>query len=586
MYAGKELIDKITACWLGKNIGGTLGAPVEGCKEKLHLTGLPDLGEQGSLPNDDLDLQLVNLHTLEQRGLELTIRDFSEEWMEHVRFPFDEYGYALTNLRKGFAAPLSGYYNNPFTNCMGSPIRSELWASIAPGRPKAAAFFAYLDAMVDHAGGEGVYGEMFFAVLESLAYEEQKIEALIAASLEYIPSDCRVALAVKDTIQWYQSGVPYEEIRELILEKYGNPNFTDAPQNIAFTIVGLLYGENFEDGLLKVVNIGYDTDCTAATFASIYGILHGTGGIPQNWKEPVGESIKVSEEIQGLPYPQTIAELTARTIKLKEKIDLMDDRFFHIDQMENHHAQVFYIPAAGMNRTAFKVVVEGEDGPLCIVGQDKKLKIKTENHTLDPWHFKLVIRDENSQILAESAPLTVDVGGEELVSFRIPVLKTEKTSASYSVTVVRYHDDFVWNEFQIPVALPIASKWEIDGSTCFGEDGHAVLIGRGKHVARTTVTTNQEYKMKFMFACSQPLTVYLDGVAVVQTDAPTDYIPAYHRGPLQLRYTTQLSPGKHHITFEVNSEEERCEIMLNPTTPFICSHHGNHYMTECLIGRE
>ena len=26
----KEFRDKVSACWLGKNIGGTLGAPVEG----------------------------------------------------------------------------------------------------------------------------------------------------------------------------------------------------------------------------------------------------------------------------------------------------------------------------------------------------------------------------------------------------------------------------------------------------------------------------------------------------------------------------------------------------------------------------
>jgi len=28
-----EYRDKVYACWLGKNIGGTLGAPVEGRKE-------------------------------------------------------------------------------------------------------------------------------------------------------------------------------------------------------------------------------------------------------------------------------------------------------------------------------------------------------------------------------------------------------------------------------------------------------------------------------------------------------------------------------------------------------------------------
>lgn len=586
MYAGKGLIDKITACWMGKNIGGTLGAPVEGHKEKLQLVGLPDLEGHGSLPNDDLDLQLVNLHTLEQRGLDLTINDFSEEWIEHVRFPFDEYGYALTNLRKGLVAPLSGYYNNPFTSCMGSPIRSELWASIAPGRPKVAAFFAYLDAMVDHSGGEGVYGEIFFAVLESLAYKENNIETLIDSSLEYIPDDSRVALAVKDTIGWYKSGIPYEEIRELILQKHGNPNFTDAPQNIAFTMVGLLYGESFADCLLKTVNLGYDTDCTAATLGSIYGILYGTDGIPDNWIEPVGENIKVSDEIQGLDYPKTITELTNRTLDLKQKIDLLDDQLFDIDTIKNYNSQVFYLPVARTHRTAVKVVIDGEDGPLCIIGKDKTLNIKIENNTLDAWGFKLIIRGENSEVLAESSMLTLDAEKAETVSFKVPVLKTENPSAAYSLTLVRYHDDYFWKEFKIDFALPIASIWEIDGNICFGDDGHAVLVGRGKHIARTTVKTDTERKVKFMFASSQPIKIYLDNDLVVQSDTPTDYIPAYHRGSQLLRYTTQLTSEKHTVTFEVDNEKELCEIMINPTTPFICSHHGNNYMNECIIGRE
>ena len=147
MVDNAQLYDKILACWIGKNIGGTIGSPVEGRMEILHFTDLPDVSD-GPLPNDDLDLQLVNLHALEQRGVRVTTRELSEEWTEHVRFPFDEYGYALANMRRGLAAPLSGFYNNPFTNCMGSPIRSELWAVLFPGDPERAVRYAAQDAAV------------------------------------------------------------------------------------------------------------------------------------------------------------------------------------------------------------------------------------------------------------------------------------------------------------------------------------------------------------------------------------------------------------------------------------------------------
>ena len=59
--------DKVKACWIGKNLGGTLGTPYEGKRELLDVKGFAS--EPGEpLPNDDLDLQLVWLHALENEG--------------------------------------------------------------------------------------------------------------------------------------------------------------------------------------------------------------------------------------------------------------------------------------------------------------------------------------------------------------------------------------------------------------------------------------------------------------------------------------------------------------------------------------
>lgn len=117
----KALYDRIYACWLGKNIGGTLGTPVEGCKEVMHLDWYPRLDPHGALPNDDLDLQLVNLHAMEQEGVRLGAEGIAAEWTEHVYFPWDEYGYSGTAMRMGFKPPFSGMFDNTFTDCMGSP---------------------------------------------------------------------------------------------------------------------------------------------------------------------------------------------------------------------------------------------------------------------------------------------------------------------------------------------------------------------------------------------------------------------------------------------------------------------------------
>lgn len=188
--------------WLGKNIGGTLGEPVEGEKERLNLSFYPDLpAEGGPLANDDLDLQLVSLHALEQYGVRLTAAELAQKWLDHVTFPYREYGYCLGNLRRGLVPPVAGWFNNQFYNdCMGAPIRSEIWAMVAPGAPDVAATYAYQDAVVDHAEGEGGFGEMFNAAVESAAFFEDDPHRLIEIGLEYIPSDSEVSAAVQSSI--------------------------------------------------------------------------------------------------------------------------------------------------------------------------------------------------------------------------------------------------------------------------------------------------------------------------------------------------------------------------------------------------
>lgn len=63
----EEYIDKVHACFIGKNIGGTIGGPTEGKREILDVKGFSTPKGQ-PLPNDDLDLQLIWLRALEMQG--------------------------------------------------------------------------------------------------------------------------------------------------------------------------------------------------------------------------------------------------------------------------------------------------------------------------------------------------------------------------------------------------------------------------------------------------------------------------------------------------------------------------------------
>ncbi|HHV80829.1 TPA: ADP-ribosylglycohydrolase family protein, partial [bacterium] len=110
MLNEKEYYDKVYGCWLGKNAGGTLGTPLEsgwGKEEMFDVWWYPKL-QEGGLPNDDLELQLIWLQALEDRGLDITARDLAEYWLDCIAYNFDEYGLNKTNLKKGLVPPVSG----------------------------------------------------------------------------------------------------------------------------------------------------------------------------------------------------------------------------------------------------------------------------------------------------------------------------------------------------------------------------------------------------------------------------------------------------------------------------------------------
>ena len=305
--------DKVYACWLGKNIGGTLGAPYE-CRKTIQTLDFYDPLPDKSAPNDDLDLQLAWLKCLEDRGIEITCGDLADYWVKCLSsYPWNEYGFCRRNLGRGLRPPISGCFENYYIDEMGSPIRSEIWACVAPGDPQLAAALAWHDAVLDHAGGEGVYGEMFWAAVESAAFVVGDPHTLIRIGLEMIPLWSRISRVVRDAVWCHDNAIPWEEARQRILNAFGHHNPCHAPQNHGFTILGWLYGTDYGDKLCKAVNCGYDTDCTGATLGSVLGILGGTAGIPARWREPIGEPIVLHKFTGDCGAPADVAELTRRT---------------------------------------------------------------------------------------------------------------------------------------------------------------------------------------------------------------------------------------------------------------------------------
>ena len=82
--------DKVYACWLGKNIGGTMGTPYEGKRQMNDIKGFVTEANV-VLPNDDLDLQLVWLYAMEQNGPEaINGSRLGEHWISFISHHWNE----------------------------------------------------------------------------------------------------------------------------------------------------------------------------------------------------------------------------------------------------------------------------------------------------------------------------------------------------------------------------------------------------------------------------------------------------------------------------------------------------------------
>ena len=334
----KDYKDKVRGCWWGKLIGGTLGAPFEG-KRGTFDVGFYVQDDPSGVPNDDVDMQLVNLRACETYLNKVDAHVLAEYWLSYVSISISEYGSAKNNLKAHIAPPLSGAVNNPCKNSCGAFIRSELWACLCAGNPDVAVRYAVEDACVDHSG-EGINGEIFCSALQSYAFIEKDIDKLIDLALTFIPADSDTAKAINIARTSKKNGKTWKEARYAVLSEvpgsfgisYGgtvedekdkllplSEDFYDAPSNVALAVIGLIYGEgDFEKTICIAAGCGEDADCTAGFVGAVMGIILGYERLPSKWLKPLGNKIVTYclSSRDDARYPKTNDELVERILRL------------------------------------------------------------------------------------------------------------------------------------------------------------------------------------------------------------------------------------------------------------------------------
>lgn len=330
--------DKVYGAWYGKMVGLCLAQPVEGwtkdgIRQQAEKVGAYPIkgyfpknfavGPQfapwlygnlhGSPPNDDLELMLLALLTLRERGVHCTSRDIAEIWKKYAPYGCSAEGVAIYNIQRGIWPPDCAKIDNPYQEWIGAQMRADIWGMIAPGCPALAADYAERDAEVTHTGN-GIYGGRYIAAVLSLAMFDHDPETILTKALAVIPADCEYAQAIRDTLAWHKQYPNWEDAWAQLDKKYGfhadrtrDRKFADpkydpkisryqwsdqrlvaASLNGAACALALLYGRGDFAGSICIASmIGYDTDCNAGTVGAIVGAMAGASKIPPYWTEPL-----------------------------------------------------------------------------------------------------------------------------------------------------------------------------------------------------------------------------------------------------------------------------------------------------------
>lgn len=345
----KEIEDRIYGAWFGRCAGCLLGKPFEGktLKEiseylrqtdqyplKFYLTGNRAnskliekyrmnknlfVGNINSMPEDD-DLNYTTSHLLiyEKYNGDFCSRNIADFYISHIPYgkTFTAERVAYRNLLNGIKPPESGIYFNPYREWIGAQIRGDFSGYINIGNPSRAIKMAWEDAIITHIKN-GIYGEIWVAVLISMAPFFNNPLSLVENSLNFIPVKSRLRKELEEILSLYKRGIKYEDVVENLHEKWNEKDshhWCHVISNAKIVCIGLLWGEDdFVNSVTKAVMCGFDTDCNGATVGSVIGIKNGFKKIPSRWISVFNDII--STGISGYSKLK-ISDLASRTLKI------------------------------------------------------------------------------------------------------------------------------------------------------------------------------------------------------------------------------------------------------------------------------
>ncbi len=191
---------------------------------------------------------------------------------------------ALENLRRGLAAPISAQHRHAWSD--GLAMRAAPFGVFAAGRPAEAARLVAIDGSVSHEG-EGIYGGQAVAAGVAAAMGGAATIAVVASALAVIPDELLDGpLPAPGGGRRPPRGTGRSARRS---SSAATPRRTLAPEAVALAFGAYAAADsNFAESVLTAVNMGRDTDTTAAVAGALAGATRGAAAIPADWAAAIG----------------------------------------------------------------------------------------------------------------------------------------------------------------------------------------------------------------------------------------------------------------------------------------------------------
>ena len=537
---------KVYGCFVGKCVGGTLGMKYEGTRKYNEVTYYDPIPDK-MLPNDDLDLQVVNLETLLRTGLPVCRYYLGETWKHHIAdHAPDEYAVGVSNHALMMNAPLSGIYRNKFYAGMGGAIRSELWACLAPLNPSLAVTFAREDACTDHCS-DGVYAEMFLAAMESAAFTQSNLMSLIEIGLRFIPDGHRLKNAFTDVIAWWDEHRDVLRVRELILKKYSVDNWTDVTINLSFIILSLLCCDgSFDKAICTAASLAYDADCTCATVGSIFGIID-PDGIDKKWTDPIGDSLVLSTGIVNMHEPDTIDEFCNKIISVADEVQRYYSTNISLSLPENFERTKLASPWTNDSKPIYDWADGSKESLLCVKPLSVTLIYPDTVAAIPNTKNKYIIKitnTANENIYGSIALSLPDGFDAEYDKTKYALSHGESICIPFAVTVSNLKRRAPLNiltvsltinnvPFEVNAGLPVSFPWTVEDLdsgeiSIFEADNIYFNIPAGIYKYTAKFKSPSPKEVRICAGGKRAFTLYLNGVEVSKKTG-SYYVPAFHR---------------------------------------------------------